>query len=576
MRITVFAKALIGYIVVAALLSVLVLVFAFRIVKNYHLNTLADNLTKIAISMQADITSLVATGRADSLDILVKNLGTNIETRITVIDSVGTVLADSEEDPKTMENHKARKEITAALKGEVGQALRFSRTIQAEMLYVAIPIRPNSEIIGVLRVSLYASEINALLSNLQQRVIVVTLVIIAVSLCLAIIFSRNISKPLRRLVDASRRVARGDFDANIITKNRDEFKELSDSFNDMVSQLKTLITDLTKEKETLDTILNSIQEGIVVTDKSGKVILYNDSFQKIVKTQAIKGKFYWELIRSAKVGALVDNLDAEHNLLSDNIELDGKNYLCSISFLSSSGQIVLTLHDVTEIMQLSTMKKDFVVNVSHELRTPLTAIKGFVETLEDEEGEKSKRYLEIIKKHTDRLISIVQDLQQLSELEAVEHLELEKVKIAQVLAPILKMFEARVSSKGLHIGLHVNDIEVNADPFKLEQVFVNLIDNSVKYTERGKIMISATQNKKQTKIVVEDTGIGIPREHIPRIFERFYVVNKSHSRTMGGTGLGLSIVKHIVQAHHGTISIESEVRKGTKITITLPRVETPS
>jgi two-component system phosphate regulon sensor histidine kinase PhoR len=561
--------------VVAALLSVLVLVFAFRIVKDYHLNTLADNLSKIATSMRADITGLVTSGQTDSLDILVKNLGAEIATRITVIDSAGAVLADSEEDPKIMENHKARKEITEALKGGVGQALRFSRTIQKEMLYVAIPIRPRSEIIGVLRVSLYASDINALLGNLQQRVIVVTLIIIAVSLCLAIIFSRNVSKPLRRLVDASRRVARGDFNANIITKNRDEFKELADSFNDMVSQLKTLVTDVTKEKETLDTILNSIQEGIVVMDKSGRVLLYNKSFQKIVKAQPIKDKFYWELVRSAKVGALFETLNADNNLLSDNIELDGRNYLCSISFLSSSGQIVLTLHDVTELMQLSTIKKDFVINVSHELRTPLTAIKGFVETLEEEKGKKSKRYLEIIKKHTDRLISIVQDLQQLSELEAVEQIDLEKVKIAKILKPILKMFEARLTSKGIHVELHLADVEVSADPFKLEQVFINLIDNSIKYTEKGKITISATQDTRQTEIVLEDTGIGIPKEHIPRIFERFYVVDKSHSRRMGGTGLGLSIVKHIVQAHHGKINIESKAGRGTKVTMVLPRVQQP-
>lgn len=571
MKITVFVKALIGYIVVAALLSVMVLVFAFRIVNNYHLNTLAINLTKIATSMQTDVTSLFTSGQTDSLDIFVKDLGAKIETRITVIDSAGIVLADSDKDPKTMENHKARKEITAALKGETGQALRFSRTVKKEMLYVAIPIHPHSEIIGVIRVSLYASEINALIGSLQRRVIVVTLVIIAVSLCLAIIFSRNISKPLRRLVEASRRVARGDFDTNIITKNRDEFKELSDSFNHMVSQLKTYVTDLTAEKETLDTILNSIQEGIVVTDKSGKIMLYNDSFQKIVKAQSIHDKFFWELIRSARVGAMFENLGAENNMLSDNIELDGRNYLCSISFLSSSGQIVLTLHDITEIMQLSTIKKDFVVNVSHELRTPLTAIKGFVETLEDEGVEKPKRYLEIIKRHTDRLISIVQDLQQLSELEATEQLKLEEVNIAQLLKPILKMFEPQLASKGLRIELHVNNVEVSADPFKLEQVFINLIDNSIKYTEKGKIIISAEQDTKQIKIVVEDTGIGIPKKHIPRIFERFYVVNKSHSRKLGGTGLGLSIVKHIIQAHRGTIRIESEARKGTKVTITLPR-----
>jgi two-component system phosphate regulon sensor histidine kinase PhoR len=231
------------------------------------------------------------------------------------------------------------------------------------------------------------------------------------------------------------------------------------------------------------------------------------------------------------------------------------------------------MHDITEIIHLSTIKKDFVVNVSHELRTPLTAIKGFVETMEDDEDEKSKRYLEIIKRHTDRLISIVQDLQQLSELESVKQLEMEKVRIAQLLKPVLKMFEARLAEKALEVVLDVDDVEASADPFKLEQVFINLIDNSIKYTEKGKITISATPGKKQTEIKVEDTGIGIPKEHIPRIFERFYVVDKSHSRRMGGTGLGLSIVKHIVQAHHGSITIESAVGKGTRVIIRLPRLQ---
>jgi two-component system phosphate regulon sensor histidine kinase PhoR len=270
---------------------------------------------------------------------------------------------------------------------------------------------------------------------------------------------------------------------------------------------------------------------------------------------------------------MFESLGPDSNMLSDNIELNGKSYLCSISFLSSSEQIVLTLHDITQVMQLSTIKKDFVVNVSHELRTPLTAIKGFVETLEDEKVEKSKRYLEIIRRHTDRLISIVQDLQQLSELEATEQLELETVNLTQLMKPILKMFEPQLSNKGLNIELKVDNVEISADPFKLEQVFINLIDNSIKYTEKGKITVSAEQDTKQTRIVIQDTGIGIPKEHLPRIFERFYVVDKSHSRKMGGTGLGLSIVKHIVQAHRGTITIESEVRTGTKVIITLPRAQ---
>ena len=281
--------------------------------------------------------------------------------------------------------------------------------------------------------------------------------------------------------------------------------------------------------------------------------------------------FRWSIRDFAPCNTYIENLGIETQQFSDEIELDSKNYLCSISFLSSSAQIVLTLHDVTEIMRLSTIKKDFVVNVSHELRTPLTAIKGFVETLEEEGPDQSKRYLDIIKRHTERLISIVKDLQLLSELEAKEKLELSEIKLSELLAPIVRMFEPQLTAKGLNIKLDVDNAVISVDAFKFEQVFINLLDNSIKYTEKGKIKISAKQDAKETRIIVEDTGIGIPKEHIPRIFERFYVADKSHSRKMGGTGLGLSIVKHIIQAHGGSINIESEVRSGTRVIIELPR-----
>lgn len=571
MKIPVFAKILAGYAAVTALLSVFVLASTFRIVKEYHLNTLAANLNKIAISASADISGFVARGRTDSLDAHVKDLGSAIRTRITVVDTSGAVLADSENDPARMENHKAREEITEALNGRVGRSLRFSRTVKEEMLYMAIPIRNEDGIAAVLRVSLFASEINELLRSLQIRVVSAAFLIIAISLGLAIIFSRNISKPIRRLVNASRRIAEGDFDVNIILKNRDEFKELADSYNHMVSQLKKSVSELGDEKETLNTIVNSIQEAIVVMDRAGRVVLHNRRFQEIAGTGSINGRFYWEVLRSANVGALIQAVREKGIAQSEEFELRGRHYLGSAAVMSAREEIVLTLHDITEIMRLATVKKDFVVNVSHELRTPLTAIKGFLETMEQDSSQDAGHYLEIVRRHTDRLINIVRDLQQLSELEAVERLQTEKVNIALLLRPVVKMFEPKLADKGLKIELKVADIEIVVDPFKFEQVCINLIDNAIKYTERGRIMVSAEQDARQTWIAVEDTGIGIPKEQLPRIFERFYVVDKSHSRRMGGTGLGLSIVKHIVLAHRGTVSIESVPGKGTKVIITLPR-----
>jgi two-component system phosphate regulon sensor histidine kinase PhoR len=340
----------------------------------------------------------------------------------------------------------------------------------------------------------------------------------------------------------------------------------------MVTRIKKLVTELSLEKEALNIIIASIQEGIVVLNKKGKILLSNDSFGKIVNNTAVKDKFYWELIRSHKLGKLIENIGRENAVASEEIEINERNYICSAAFLSSAEQIVLTLHDITEILQVTKMKKDFVANVSHELRTPLTAIKGFVETLEQEKNVKTKHYLDIIKRHTDRLINIVQDLQLLSELEEKEKLELENVNLQKLVNNIFRMFNQRLKEKNLYFKLNVADNfpAIKADSFKLEQMFINLIDNALKYTEKGGITITVDQVNSSVKIEIEDTGIGIPGEHLSRIFERFYVVDKSRSRKMGGTGLGLAIVKHIVQAHKGEINIESKVNKGSKFTIILP------
>ena len=572
MKKSVFFKTFSGYLLITFLLSVLILLFTFATIKDHYIQTLTNDLKNLATTLKLEVIPLLKENKFDKLDSLAKELGAEIGTRITIIAPDGMVLADSEKDPNAMENHSRRLEIIQALEGKTGKSLRFSRTIKEEMLYVAIPINEEDTILGVLRVSLFLSEINGLLNNLKIKILQIVLIIIAVSIFVAVIFSKSLSKPIGELVSASHRVASGDFDVMILSKRKDELGELADSFNYMVTRIKKLVTELSLEKEALNTIITSIHEGIVVLDKKGKILLSNDSFGKIVNNTAVKGKFYWELIRSLELGKLIENISAENSVASEEIEINERNFICSATFLSSAEQIVLTLHDITEILQITKMKKDFVANVSHELRTPLTAIKGFVETLEQEKNVKTKHYLDIIKRHTDRLINIVQDLQLLSELEEREKLERENVNLQKLVNNIFKMFKQRLTEKNLYFKLNMADNFpiIKADSFKLEQMFINLIDNALKYTEKGGITITVDRVNSSIKIEIEDTGIGIPGEHLSRIFERFYVVDKSRSRKMGGTGLGLSIVKHIVQAHKGEINIESKVNKGSKFTIILP------
>jgi two-component system phosphate regulon sensor histidine kinase PhoR len=300
----------------------------------------------------------------------------------------------------------------------------------------------------------------------------------------------------------------------------------------------------------------------------------NTSFNTMVNSTASEGKFYWELIRSPRIGKMIETvLRHPEQSTSEEIDVDNRHFMCSVSYLATAEQIVLALHDVTDIMSVAKMKKDFVQNVSHELRTPLTAIKGFVETMEEEKTEANKQYLEIIKRHTDRLIHIVKDLQVLSELEEVETIELEEIRLDELVGPLLRLFMPRAQEKNLALHLHYDKDcpAVMADRFKIEQMFINLIDNAIKYTEKGAIDITIQPEDEEICITVADTGIGIPHEKLDRIFERFYVIDKSRSRTLGGTGLGLSIVKHIVNLHEGRIQVESTLHKGSKLSIYLPK-----
>jgi two-component system phosphate regulon sensor histidine kinase PhoR len=341
----------------------------------------------------------------------------------------------------------------------------------------------------------------------------------------------------------------------------------------MSEEIKTLFAELSLKKEELNSILASIEEGLLTIDKNDKVLLCNESLKKIIDCDLVEGKFYWEVVREPKFGELIKKVQAEKKNLSEEIVLNGKVYLCSAIFLSSRDEIVVTFYDLTKIKNVEKIKKDFILNISHELRTPLTAIKGFVETLEEECDKKSRNYLRIIKRHTDRLIHIVKDLLLLSELEAKEvKLETEKVNIKKLIENILKIFDQNIKEKKLDIALKTKNKlpPISGDSFRLEQLFINIIDNAVKYTEKGKITISLEKKDKNVLIKIQDTGIGVAKEHLSRIFERFYVVDKSRSRKLGGTGLGLSIVKHIALLHNGEVNVQSTPGKGTTFTVVLP------
>lgn len=573
MKKSIFLKLYSGYFFIIVILTVLIALVSFQLIKSFQLRVLSDELKKLGAVVKEQIRPYLANNRTEELDAFIKDLGDELGTRFTIVDNDGIVLADSDEDPAFMEDHKFRPEIIKAFTGEPGQSVRFSRTVKEDMLYIGLPVVVNGEVSYVLRLSRYLSDISKFLVRIRWRLLRVMIVILILALAAAVFYSRSFSKPLGELGTASRRIASGEFDTKVFIKQRGELQELASSFNFMTDRIKRLFSELNARKDELAGIINSIEEGLVTFGEEGRILIWNKNFEKMVQSEELKGKIYWEVIRDPNFSTFIKRIHKDKMGHNTEIRVQEKIYMCSAAYIEARDEIVVTFRDVTKIKSVEKIKRDFVVNVSHELRTPLTSIKGYLETIEEEtKGEQSK-YLEIIKRNTDRLINIVNDLLLLSELESgeIKHVR-EEVDIPSVIDNVMKIFDQKIKDKKLNFELKVEEAfpKVYGDVYRLEQMFINLIDNAIKYTEKGKISIAVDRINDEIEISVEDTGIGIQEKDLPRLFERFYVVDKSRSRQVGGTGLGLSIVKHIVLLHEGTIEVISRPGVGTTFRIRIP------
>lgn len=576
MKNSLFNKVFGGYLIIICILLFLIPLVSFKLIRTHYVNTLTENLKDIAVTTSPQVLSFFEKQNYREMDAFLKSFTGKIKERITVINKEGTVLADTEKDPAVMENHMIRSEVIDALSSGVGKARRFSVTLEEDMLYVALPVERESKILGVVRISIPLKQINSLLRDLQLRILIGIAIVTLLSIGIAFLLSRGLSKPVDALANAAKNLAKGNFNTRVHLQTTGELKELETSFNEMAGRMEGLFGKLSRRNEELDTIVSSIQETLLVLDKEGRIKLSNESFRKTFNDEDVYNKFYWEVMRCPDFSELIKRVMEERKNQIQEVEFRDKHYLCSVTFLNSKEGLVSVLYDITDLKNLERVKKDFVANISHELRTPLTAIKGFVETLEEEEDIKNVQYLEIIKRHTDRIMNIVNDLLLLSELEQTDKaLVMEDVNLVSLAENMLKVFEHRAKEKGIELKMEAaKDLKkIQADPFKLEQMFINLLDNAVKYTEKGEISVTVKQSESQSIIDINDTGIGIPSSHLSRIFERFYVVDKSRSKKLGGTGLGLSIVKHIVLLHGGTIDVESLLGIGTKFTVILPKNE---
>jgi two-component system phosphate regulon sensor histidine kinase PhoR len=574
MKPSLFLRVFLGYAAVIVFLAGAVAFFAPSQMRKHHIQEQAAGLEHLGVLLEEPVLPYLLGEGKGNLEEYVSSIGKKTATRITVIDREGRVLADSEKEPKDMENHFYRPEIFEALQGRKQMSIRRSSTLNRDMMYMSLPLVSGGMVVGALRLSLFMAELDLLFDRLRADLLKTLGLVTVLALAAAFFFTRSIARPVREFVDASARVAAGDFAAKVSERQRGrEFRSFARSFNTMTSELKTIFLEARLRTEELDSILASIKEGLCVIDDEARIVLSSASFRRIVQSDQPEGRPYWEVVRSSNFAEIVKKAAASRSGVEEELSLSDRIYACSVSYLPSRERYVVMLHDMTEFKDLEKVKKDFVINVSHELKTPLTAIKGFVETMEPAVGPENRSYLEIIKRNTDRMIAIVGDLLVLSELEdkGMKLLK-EKVDVLALAENVVTIFEKPAGEKGLRLVLEAAQglPVVMADPYEIERLLINLVDNAVKYTEKGRVTLRLAAAGDRFTLEVADTGIGIDTEHLPHIFERFYVVDKSRSKKLGGTGLGLSIAKHIVLAHQGTISVKSRLGEGTTFTVSLP------
>ena len=526
-----------------------------------------------------------------AVDSLCKYLGAVSSTRITIILPSGEVIGDTDEDPAKMENHQNRPEIQQALAGEIGSARRYSHTRHEMMLYSATRILDDNQVLGVIRVALPITALDKEFAAIYPRIIFDGIVMVFLAGLLSYFISRRFSKPIERMTNISEEFASGNFNHKLQPGNSIEIDKLAQAMNRMATQLDNKIQTVIGQRNELEAVLSSMVEGVLAFDTAERLVNLNKAAARIldIDINQAKGHYIQEVIRNPQLQAFVKKILRGGESSEEEITIQRKGdrvlQMHGTILNSEKGEnfgALIVLNDITHMRHLENIRRDFVANVSHELKTPITSIKGFIETLRDGaigDSDDASRFLDIIARQSDRLNAIVEDLLVLSKIEEAEKTEipLEIGDLKDIIQNAVDACALKIREKNIAFSLDCSaEIQCQINPQLLEQAIVNLLDNAIKYSEKdGTVELSSKSSDNEAIISVRDWGVGIEKKHLPRLFERFYRVDKGRSSELGGTGLGLAIVKHIVIAHHGYVGVESLVGKGSVFTIHLPIIKTP-
>jgi two-component system phosphate regulon sensor histidine kinase PhoR len=549
--------------------------------KNTQIDRLQSQLTNEA-RLVADISllSFVDPSKQSELDSIAKTTGEEIQARITLIAKDGTVLGDTNQDPLTMENHATRPEVVAALASGVGQATRYSATLHENMMYVAVTVTNQGEVLGIARVAL---PLTAVESSVKSTVMTIAwaIAIAAILVILAAaLIARMITRPVRQITKAAEGIAAGKLGQQIPTQTKDEIGRLGRAFNEMSMSLENTMATTMDERSKLATVLSSITDGVVMIDSEGSIALVNPAAERLFdfKEAKVIGQPLIEAVHDYEVDDMVKKcLKTAHEQTTQLDSATGR-FLRVIAVPLTTGKLtgaLVLFQDLTEMRNLQTMRQEFVGNISHELRTPLAAIKAIVETLQGgaiNDKEAAMDFLNRLDVEVDGMTQMLAELTELSRIETGRiKPKLEPVNLNLLIEEVIARLSPQAERQQVSLLTELSsDLPpVPADRDRIQQVILNIVHNAIKFTPPGgKATVYAKPQKDTVTVSVADTGMGISKEDLPHIFERFFKADKSRSDS--GTGLGLAIAKHIVQAHGGSIWVQSEEGKGSTFSFSLP------
>jgi two-component system phosphate regulon sensor histidine kinase PhoR len=576
-----------SYLLIIIICMLAVVLYSSFVLNRSHLEQTAADLEVVSIVNEEHVRGLLQAGDTAAIDRYCKEIGRRAGIRLTVLEPSGKVIGDSARDPALMERHDDRPEIRQALRGETGKSIRFSSTLKQKLMYVAVPISAGGEVLAVSRTSLPMVSVFRTLRSTFRNLTLGGLVIALLAGILGLLISRRIAHPLEEMKRGAERFSRGDFSHRLPVSDSLELGGLAESMNEMAGQLDERIRTVVKQRGELEAMLASMMEGVIAVDRDTRILSLNRTAAALLSAEpeSAQGKTLQEVVRNRELQSFVTQALESTEPVEGEIILhhDGDRYLQAHGTQLRDERaerigVLVVLNDLTRLRKLETFRRDFVANVSHELRTPITSIKGFVETLADgaiDDRDKALQFLGIIARHTDRLSELIEDLLMLSRLDQGEgdnSIALERSAVRDLVERAIEICRPKAETRHIRINLTCHSsLEAGFNHSLIEQALVNLIDNAIKYSpEGGEIDVEARAADERVVISVRDSGVGIDEKHLPRLFERFYRVDRARSRELGGTGLGLAIVKHVAQAHGGSVGVDSRPGEGSTFFLYLP------